>query len=173
MRRVLGDRRTFAALLVVMVLAAVLIGELRDEDGDSSAPTPEISISPSPSPSGDESPEADDETGPAYPTAVAPSAPRIDPGSGLVLVDLADLPTEAAETVELIDAGGPFPYTDDGETFLNSAGLLPEREVGYYQVYTVETPGSVDEGPRRIVTGADGELFWTADRYESFSRVER
>jgi ribonuclease T1 len=89
-----------------------------------------------------------------------------------VLVDLADLPPEAVETVDLIDAGGPFPYSDDGETFLNCAGLLPERGVGY-RVYTVETPGSVDDGPRRIVTGAGDELYWTDDRYESFREIER
>lgn len=177
MRRILGDRRTFAALLVVVVLAAVLIGELRDEDGeaagDSPAPTPEIGVSGSPSPSADESPGGDEEqTGPAFPTAVAPSAPPTDPESGLPVVRLASLPPEAVETAELIDAGGPFPYAGDGETFLNSAGLLPDREVGYYQVYTVETPGTA-EGPRRIVTGAEGELYWTGDRYESFSRVER
>ena len=174
MRRILGDRRTFAAALVVMVLAAVLVGQLRDGDGasgSSEAPTPSISVSQSPSPSEDESPD-DEETGPSFPTAVAPSAPPTDPDSGLPLVRLASLPPEAAETAEQIDAGGPFPYEGDGETFLNSAGLLPDREVGYYRVYTVESPGPAD-GPRRIVTGSEGELYWTDDRYESFSRVER
>ncbi len=72
----------------------------------------------------------------------------------------------------LIEAGGPFPYDDDGETFLNSAGLLPQREAGYYQVYTVETPGSVEPTSRRIVTGTDGELYWTDDLYTSFRRIQ-
>jgi ribonuclease T1 len=88
------------------------------------------------------------------------------------VVRLDDLPPEAAETVALIEAGGPFPYADDGETFLNSAGLLPDREVGYYRVYTVETPGSVEPTSRRIVTGTDGELYWTDDLYTSFRRIQ-
>ncbi len=93
--------------------------------------------------------------------------------SGLPLVDLDDLPPEAAETVELIDDGGPFPYDRDGVTFENREGLLPDRDVGYYAEYTVPTPGSDDRGPRRIVTGDDGELYWTADHYRSFEEIVR
>jgi ribonuclease T1 len=37
----------------------------------------------------------------------------------------------------------------------------------------VPTPGSDDRGARRIVTGADGEMYWTADHYDSFSWIER
>jgi ribonuclease T1 len=94
--------------------------------------------------------------------------------SGLPLVDLDDLPPEAAETLELIDAGGPFPYPrSDGATFENREGLLPERQRGYYAEYTVPTPGSDDRGPRRLVTGDGGELYWTADHYASFEEVVR
>ena len=36
------------------------------------------------------------------------------------------------------------------------------------------TPGEDDRGPRRIVAGDDGEqLFYTADHYASFVRVNR
>ncbi len=99
--------------------------------------------------------------------------PATDPDSGLPYVALADLPPEAAETVDLIDAGGPFPYDKDGSTFGNYEGLLPDHESGYYEEYTVETPGSPDRGARRIVAGAAGELYWTADHYESFERIWR
>jgi len=51
--------------------------------------------------------------------------------------------------------------------------LLPDREDGYYRGYTVETPGSEDRGARRIVGGAEGELYWTDDLYTSFRRIER
>ncbi|WP_210438095.1 ribonuclease domain-containing protein [Nocardioides xinjiangensis] len=95
-----------------------------------------------------------------------------DPASGLPLVDLADLPPEAAETVDLIDAGGPFPEPDhDGGTFHNREALLPDRPSGYYREYTVPTPGSDDRGARRIVAGEGGELYWTDDHYSSFSRI--
>ncbi len=178
MRRLLRDRRTFAAVLVLVVLVAVVIGTLRnDDDGDPDAgpdAAPSIEVSPGESPgelpTDSESPD-DGGAGPAFPTAVAPSRPESDAASGLPIVTLAELPPEAAETVALIEAGGPFPYADDGETFLNSAGLLPQREQGYYRVYTVDSPGSVVPTSRRIVTGSDGELYWTDDLYTSFMRI--
>ena len=97
-----------------------------------------------------------------------------DAASGLPVVLLADLPPEAAQTVELIDAGGPFPEPDhDGGTFGNREELLPDRPMGYYREYTVPTPGSDDRGARRIVAGDDEELYWTDDHYSSFSRIRR
>ena len=173
MRRLLRDRRTFAGVLVAVVLASVVIGAVRnDDDTDSgTSAAPSIEVSPDESPTESESPN-DGDPGPAFPTAVAPSQVATDPVSGLALVSLADLPPEASGTAALIESGGPFPYADDGETFLNSAGLLPEQETGYYRVYTVETPGSVEPTSRRIVTGTDGELYWTDDLYTSFRRIE-
>ncbi|TIC88921.1 ribonuclease [Nocardioides sp. GY 10113] len=98
----------------------------------------------------------------------------VDPESGLPVVALADLPPEAAETLALIDAGGPFPYPDsDGSRFGNYEGILPERDDGYYAEYTVETPGSPDRGARRIVAGDGGELYWTEDHYASFAVIDR
>jgi len=97
-----------------------------------------------------------------------------DAASGLPVVRLADLPPEAARTVELIDAGGPFPEPDhDGGTFGNREELLPDEPMGYYREYTVPTPGSDDRGPRRIVAGDGDELYWTDDHYSSFSRIRR
>ncbi|WP_246081801.1 ribonuclease domain-containing protein [Nocardioides litoris] len=107
------------------------------------------------------------------PPEATPSARGTDPDSGLPLVALADLPPEAGETVDLIDAGGPFPEDEDGSTFNNFEGLLPDRQRGYYAEYTVPTPGSRDRGARRIVAGDAGELYWTADHYASFDRIER
>jgi len=84
----------------------------------------------------------------------------------------AFLPPEAHDTLALIEAGGPFPYRQDGATFQNREHRLPERERGYYREYTVETPGSSDRGPRRIVAGGDPptEYFYTDDHYGSFRR---
>jgi ribonuclease T1 len=97
----------------------------------------------------------------------------VDPASGLRVVRLADLPPEATQVVALIGAGGPFPYRQDGVTFENREGLLPDRRSGYYHEYTVPTPGSPDRGARRIITGADGEMYWTADHYDSFAWIAR
>jgi ribonuclease T1 len=100
-------------------------------------------------------------------------APAPDTASGLPVVALAELPPQAARTVELIDAGGPYPHDEDDETFFNREELLPDRAEGYYREYTVETPGSPDRGPRRIVAGEGGELYWTDDHYASFSLIDR
>lgn len=84
-----------------------------------------------------------------------------------------DLPREAKQTLQLIDEGGPFPYDQDGQTFENREGILPDRPAGYYTEYTVETPGSDDRGARRIVAGDERERYYTDDHYESFSKVIR
>jgi ribonuclease T1 len=102
-----------------------------------------------------------------------PSIGGTDPAH-LPVVELADLPSQARDTVELIDAGGPFPHPErDGATFGNFEGILPDRPDGYYEEFTVPTPGSDDRGERRIVAGEEGELYWTGDHYESFARIER
>lgn len=105
----------------------------------------------------------------------APDSGQSTSGSTLVgdlpLVQLADLPPEATETVALVEAGGPFPCEQDGGAFGNFEGLLPDRPDGYYSEYTVETPGSDDRGARRIVAGEEGELYWTADHYASFEQI--
>ena len=88
-------------------------------------------------------------------------------------VALSTLPPQAAATVRLIERGGPFPYPDnDGATFHNAEGLLPGEPDGYYHEYTVPTPGSPDRGTRRIITGRDGQFYYTGDHYESFERVD-
>ncbi|HZM34676.1 MAG TPA: ribonuclease domain-containing protein [Burkholderiales bacterium] len=85
----------------------------------------------------------------------------------------ADLPPEALETLASIEAGGPFPYKQDGRVFYNREGLLPKRVRGYYREYTVKTPGARDRGARRIVAGRDGEYYYTEDHYRSFRRIRR
>jgi ribonuclease T1 len=94
-------------------------------------------------------------------------------------IALADLPTQARDTLVLIRKGGPFPYRKDGATFGNFEKRLPPRARGYYREYTVPTPGARDRGARRIVagvgTGGDvrtsGEYYYTEDHYRSFRRI--
>lgn len=98
----------------------------------------------------------------------------VDPETGLAWVALGELPPEAAEVVALIEDGGPFEHEQDGSTFNNFEGLLPERPRGWYREYTVPTPGEDDRGARRIVTGDDDRLLlWTGDHYGSFERIAR
>jgi ribonuclease T1 len=91
--------------------------------------------------------------------------------SGLPAITLAKLPSEARATLQRIDAGGPFPYARDGVVFQNRERILPRKDSGYYHEYTVPTPGEGDRGARRIITGRAGELYWTADHYDSFSVI--
>ncbi|ESU46995.1 ribonuclease [Streptomyces filamentosus] len=83
------------------------------------------------------------------------------------------LPSQAHDTLDLIEQGGPFPYEQDGTVFQNREGLLPDQSTGYYHEYTVITPGSPNRGARRIVTGEQNEEdYYTADHYASFDLVD-
>jgi ribonuclease T1 len=165
-------QRSVLGLLLALVMAVVVWWTQGDggtpdpgaaptsaEQGTREGSTRTASPSPSPSPSSSSSSK--------------PGTGRTDPVSGLPLVALAQLPPEAADTVELIDAGGPFPEERDGVTFENREDLLPDEPRGYYAEYTVPTPGSDDRGARRIVAGDGGELYWTQDHYSSFGRIVR
>ncbi|MEU8791460.1 ribonuclease domain-containing protein [Streptomyces sp. NPDC048643] len=83
------------------------------------------------------------------------------------------LPSQAHDTLDLIDAGGPFPYSQDGVVFQNREGVLPSQSSSYYHEYTVITPGSSTRGARRIVTGQETqEDYYTADHYVTFDLVD-
>ncbi|MFG2946946.1 ribonuclease domain-containing protein [Streptomyces adustus] len=82
------------------------------------------------------------------------------------------LPSQAYDTLALIDSGGPFPYSQDGAVFQNREGVLPSQATGYYHEYTVKTPGSSTRGARRIVTGKKtDEDYYTADHYVTFNLI--
>jgi guanyl-specific ribonuclease Sa len=85
---------------------------------------------------------------------------------------LSELPPQAAQTWRLIQAGGPFPYRQDGVTFGNRERRLSPRPSGFYREYTVPTPGEDDRGARRLITGGSAELYYTADHYVSFVVVD-
>lgn len=76
------------------------------------------------------------------------------------------------EVLQAIDAGEELPYEEDGSTFQNREGLLPDQPLGYYREYTVVTPGSPDRGARRLVIGEGGETYYTDDHYESFVEID-
>ncbi|MFI5684361.1 ribonuclease domain-containing protein [Streptomyces sp. NPDC051636] len=85
----------------------------------------------------------------------------------------SDLPSQAYDTLDLIDQGGPFPYSQDGVVFQNREGVLPKQSTGYYHEYTVITPGSSTRGARRIVTGEEyQEDYYTADHYAMFDLID-
>lgn len=173
-----GRRRYRAFLLLVAAVALVVwFFSPADQEGPpSSSGDTSSSGSPSESPSSSPTHRFTETNTPSTEPTVSPSTPPTgegtDPVSGLPVVRLGDLPPEAARTVELIDAGGPFPEPEhDGGTFGNREELLPDQPYGYYREYTVPTPGAETRGARRIVAGRGGELYWTADHYSSFSLI--
>lgn len=84
----------------------------------------------------------------------------------------SQLPPEAITTIELIEKGGTFPYKRDGIEFFNREGLLPTKPTGYYKEFTVETPGASNRGLRRIITGQNGEMYYTNDHYQKFIQIK-
>jgi ribonuclease T1 len=95
------------------------------------------------------------------------------PPPGMPTVALSSLPNQAQEVVEGIQHGGGLKYRQDGTVFTNREGRLPVKPHGYYREYTVATPGLIDRGPRRIITGQDGELYYTPDHYRTFQWIVR
>ena len=94
------------------------------------------------------------------PTAPQTQAPRNDEQAQL------------DATLALIDRGGPFPYRQDGATFVNRERRLPQQPQGYYREYTVPTPGAKNRGARRVVKGRNGETWYTRDHYKTFIRLD-
>ena len=90
-------------------------------------------------------------------------------------VALAQLPREAVNTLNLIAAGGPYPYEKDGIVFGNRERLLPAHRRGYYHEYTVPTPRARNRGARRIVCGGPlqrtDNCYYSDDHYTSFNRI--
>ena len=157
---------------LLLLAAMLLVAWLLVDGGGQADPSERATDSSTTSSS---SPDSSSPSSPSSTTAVGPSGSETtDPESGLPVVKLSDLPPEAADTLDLIDAGGPFPEPDrDGSTFENREDLLPDHPLGYYKEYTVPTPGRDDRGARRIVAGEGGELYYTGDHYRSFSRIAR
>ncbi|HYR05357.1 MAG TPA: ribonuclease domain-containing protein [Gallionella sp.] len=91
--------------------------------------------------------------------------------SGLPIVAVAELPTEARDTLHVIKQGGPFAYPRDGAVFKNYERILPKQPRGYYREYTVKMSGAHNRGVRRIVCGPLPECYYSPDHYRTFKRI--
>lgn len=75
-------------------------------------------------------------------------------------------------TLARIERGERDSHSNDGSTFGNREQRLPiQSDRSYYKEYVVRTPGISGPGPQRLVIGKGGEVYYTADHYESFTRV--
>ncbi|HVR66854.1 MAG TPA: ribonuclease domain-containing protein [Verrucomicrobiae bacterium] len=105
-------------------------------------------------------------------TSPAPDAAAASVPSAALARFGAEERSAIASALALIADGGPFLHKKDGSVFQNREGRLPRYAAGYYREYTVETPNSADRGARRIVTGAGGEIYYTADHYNNFVQLK-
>jgi guanyl-specific ribonuclease Sa len=92
-------------------------------------------------------------------------------GGGGSVPACGSVPSQVGDTIALVAAGGPFPYSQDGEVYQNREAELPAESASYYHLYTVPTPGTTDRGDRRLVTGSGGEDYYSADNYATFCQV--
>jgi len=79
-------------------------------------------------------------------------------------------------TLERIQQGIKHPHHHDGTVFKNLEGKLPKKPEKYYTEYVVETVGEgapKGPGPQRLITGKNGEMYYTPDHYESFIPVNQ
>lgn len=176
-----------AAGLLVMVLAFFIFGGGTDDldvsVGDTkttqdSAAVAESDASPSDGALFDDNESgADDDAALPEPATTVVDSPVIEAPevvaqfSDLPTITVDELPIEAINTLVLISEGGPYPYRQDDGTFQNREGILPDRSSQHYREYTVDTPGASNRGARRIVSGADGERYYTDDHYDSFREI--
>lgn len=161
--------KTVAIVFATVAFTAFMLKFTTDHDGETITIGGDRPSSASTAIAGDSS---GDGSGPAGPADDIESG-DLDRDSGLPWIREDEMSALAQGTLALIDQGGPFPYDRDGIVFENREGILPDESRGYYREYTVVAPGSDNRGPERIVTGDDGEFYWTEDHYESFERIWR
>ena len=74
--------------------------------------------------------------------------------------------------LERIQRGERDPHRNDGAIHRNLEGKLPRQaDREYYREYVVRTPGLREVGPQRLVIGKAGEVYYTPDHYQTFTRV--
>jgi guanyl-specific ribonuclease Sa len=80
---------------------------------------------------------------------------------------------DVSNTVARIRAGRRIDrWEHDGDPFGNHEKRLPVRPRGYYREWVHPTPEATGPGPQRIISGEDGDLWYTPDHYETFRKLE-
>lgn len=75
---------------------------------------------------------------------------------------------DLSATIDRIRRGERHSHRNDGSVFRNRERRLPKKPRGYYTEYVHPTEGMRGPGPQRIVTGRQGEWYYTPDHYKSF-----
>lgn len=140
---------------------------------------PPATISTGPSkPSARGPPKTETKPKPATPSA-KPDRPRVD---GLKVHDVVIRnqddevvyrgTVDLAQTLERIDGERILAeFRHDGIEFRNFERRLPIKPRGHYREWVHPTQGQRGPGPQRVVTGKDGEAYYTWDHYGHFVRI--
>lgn len=74
--------------------------------------------------------------------------------------------------LERIKAGKALKHPNDGAIFQNREGRVPRnKDKDYYREFVQEMKGVPFPGPLRVIIGKKGEVYFTGDHYQSFTRV--
>ena len=172
-------RKLLPVLWALILLAGVFGCSAARNQSPEDLNTPGISADAAPAPS----PEAD--AGSAPESALTPGGGAPDEhGSydqkddvALFICTFGRLPGNyitKAEARSLGWEGGSLePYAPGkcigGDRFGNYEGLLPEG--GDYKECDIDTLGKSSRGAKRIVFSSEGDVYYTDDHYESFTRL--
>lgn len=80
---------------------------------------------------------------------------------------------ELQGTLDRIGQKRKLRYSHDGATFENREGRLPRKAAGYYTEWIHPTAKLDGPGPQRIVTGRDGDVYYTSDHYRTFKQLKQ
>jgi ribonuclease T1 len=75
-------------------------------------------------------------------------------------------------TLDRIEKGERNSHRNDGSVFQNREGKLARKRAGYYHEYVVPTPNQRGPGPQRLILGQGGEVYYTADHYRTFRKID-
>ncbi|MEU0544596.1 ribonuclease domain-containing protein [Nocardia sp. NPDC005978] len=141
---------------ILMVVVAVLLGRGGQDSPASQDARPAATSTAAPKPS--------NPGGVAKPSVSAPAK-------------VAGVPDRAYQTLIEIDAGrwpdsANSPGTRGGEQYFNRNRALPTGNNITYREWDVNPKRrGQDRGAERIVTGSDGSAWYTADHYDTFTRM--
>ncbi|MDR1962886.1 MAG: hypothetical protein LBQ50_03810 [Planctomycetaceae bacterium] len=83
-----------------------------------------------------------------------------------------NITSEVQTTLDRIKNGVKFPHRNDGAVFQNREGILPTQPSGYYREYVYPTQGTTGPGTKRIIIGANGDIWLTLDHYRTFIQLQ-
>ena len=151
-------------ILLLIVLAVVYYGKRHPQKNPTQQPTATQTASASDAANGDL---------PANAKSTSTAPLTANSANEKIIVNSANGSENISASLQRIRAGKRLhQFRDDGIVFENRESRLPQKASGYYNEYVHPTAGEYGPGAQRIVTGANGEVYYTPDHYRTFQRVQ-